>query len=467
MENYVSLDIGSHNIKMLYAKRQANGKVTILGEATQPTKNSVEEGLINNVLTLAEAIKQAKNEIETSCDIVIKNVTVGISGSHIECCSITDSIKTIDVSHCIQPLDVRNINTQMCSVEHSEDIEICSMYPLYYEIDNASASNKKRVLDVVGTYSNSLSATYLFTYCNKEQIDRVKSACKIAGVDVAKLVLLPEVTPYAYLKMEDSDECCAIVDLGKGTTNLSIIKDGRVHYIASIPIGIDAIDGDLLSHGIHKRYVEQLRKKYGRATTDNVNQESEINEYPAHKALSHFNVVTIIQNRLLDIIECVESEISRAHMMADVKNGDGIILTGGGSLIDGITNLFANKLGCQITDLDPKYVNVDEESLEILSKGTIGPALGIILSQINKCTNEVIDSKRPTNEESKPVEITIENKKKDEEDKKDELDNDLGDQIDDEYSDKPKKTGMFHNVYKAISQSFKKIITKDDSDELL
>lgn len=476
MENYVSLDIGSHNLKMLYALRGENGQLKILGEAIKSTSDSVKEGVISNIVTLGTAIKEAKEEIESSCNITIRNVTVGISGSHIECSRITDSVKTLDVSHCIGSTDVRNLATQMQEVECGEEITICSKYPLYYEIDDNYRTNKVRVHDVVGSYSNSLSATYLFTFCKKEQLERIHSACKVAGITPSKIVLLPEVTPAAYLKSDEMDECVAVVDLGKGTTNISVVKDGHVCYIACVPIGINTIDKDLISYGIQKRHVEMLRKKYGQADLEGIDRNNLIHENSLQKDYSQFNIVTIIHNRLLDIVDCVQNELSRAHMLTDVVNGEGLILTGGGSLIAGLSTLFENKLRCKVLSTSLEYVNVDEDSQAMLSTGVAAPALGIILSQLDY-PNEVlvygkkrheenlVSAQAPKQENNEEVEetasldasATVTSPKEKEKEKEKDVEH-------------PKKRRFLGRFRDAIHNSVKGMLTKEgdyDDDSLL
>lgn len=359
-KNYiVGVDIGSSNVVMIVGSRNADGTLSIEGIASRPTAGGVKSGHIDNVQSVGKAIRGAKEELEEELNIRINEAYAGISGTFIRCASYTDHVFIKDSANCITKEDVAALHDRMRNVIAADSEQIIDRIPQNYVVDDG-----REIDNPVGAFGIKLASTFLFVLCDKQQLKRVEMSFHNAGLrQPIAICANPAVLPNVLLSDEERDEGTAIIDLGGGTTDVSIVRGGRLRYIASIPIGASSIDTDLHSIGIAKNNAEQMKKRYGSAIAEMVSQETTIQVQMPGKAkktpLPQFNLVAVIEARLKDIIEFAWKEIREAKFSSKIPCG--IVLTGGSTLLENIDELFRRETGVDVRIAAARY-GIDEES---------------------------------------------------------------------------------------------------------
>ena len=164
-----------------------------------------------------------------------------------------------------------------------------------------------------------------------------------AGLEVDQLILEPLASAASVLSEEEKEAGVALVDIGGGTTDIAIFQDGIIRHTAVIPFGGNVISDDIRQGcQIMKRQAEQLKKKFGSA----LSKETKANEIVCipgltgkkPKEIALKTLAQIIEARMTEIIEHVHYEI-RSSGYGDQLIG-GIVLTGGGSQLKHVTQLF-------------------------------------------------------------------------------------------------------------------------------
>jgi cell division protein FtsA len=157
------------------------------------------------------------------------------------------------------------------------------------------------------------------------------------------LILEPLASAASVLSDEEKEAGVALVDIGGGTTDIAIFQDGIIRHTAVIPFGGNVISDDIRQGcQIMKKQAEQLKKKFGSA----LSQETKSNEIVCipgltgrkPKEIALKTLAQIIEARMTEIIEHVHYEI-RSSGFGDQLIG-GIVLTGGGSQLKHVTQLF-------------------------------------------------------------------------------------------------------------------------------
>lgn len=400
----VGVDIGSSNVVVVVGTRNADGSLNIDGIASRPVAGGVTSGRIGNVRSVGAAIRGAKEELEEELGIRINEAYAGISGNFIRCASYTDHVFIKDSSRCITKEDVAALHERMRNVLADDGEQIMDRIPQNYVVDDGSETD-----DPVGAFGRKLSSTFLFILCSREQIERVKMAFHNANLRLLDICVNPAVSPEVLLSDEERDEGAAVIDIGGGTTDVSIVRGGKLRYVASVPIGASTIDDDLHAFGIAKINAEQMKKKFGSAVADMVSPDISVPiQMPGQtkKDFLQVNLVKIIEARLKDIAEFAWDEIRSAKFASRIPCG--IVLTGGSALLENIDELFRRETGANVRLGAARY-GIDEESQQKIGTYAHSTAVAVLLfgSEHGFCevTERVLVPTRPNAVAEEPLRV--------------------------------------------------------------
>jgi cell division protein FtsA len=214
---------------------------------------------------------------------------------------------------------------------------------------------------------------------------------KSAGLELSGLTLEPLASADAVLSQEEKEAGVALIDIGGGTTDLAIFKDGIIRHTAVIPFGGNVITEDIKEGcSIIEKQAELLKTRFGSAWPGE-NKDNEIVSIPGlrgrePKEISLKNLSKIIHARVVEIIEQVYAEVKLyGHEDPKKKLIAGIVLTGGGAQLQHIKQLVE-----YITGMDPRIGYPNEhlagDSDEELSSPLYATAVGLVMNSIRNNT---------------------------------------------------------------------------------
>jgi cell division protein FtsA len=351
----VAIDVGSTNVVIAVGAVEDDGRIEILGITSEPVQG-VNAGRVENSETVGRAVRAAKERIENQLGIKITEAYAGLSGDFIRCVQVTDHVYVQDDQNngCnqITERDLESLRLRMQSVKLPDDKEeIISKEPLRYKADN------KEVAEPVGAYGHVLTGTYNFILADHTMRERLLHCLLKQDITVKKFVANALVAYLGVATTEDIDEGAVVINLGGGITDVTVLLNGKVRYIASIPMGMDCINGDIRAYGIPSNYVEGLKVNYGSAVHD-LTQDDKIT-FPhirkgTTKSIRRRNLARIIEERLKEICEWVKREIKEAGCGS--RFSPVVLITGGGAEMPNIENLFASELGYDdVRSVYPEY----------------------------------------------------------------------------------------------------------------
>ncbi len=301
--NYVVvIDVGSSNVVIAAGQTEPGGKICIKGIVSKSV-DGVESGRIDNSDMVCQAIAAAKSEIEERLGIGITEAYAGISGEFVRCAQITDHVYVEDDSqnsNNVTQRDVDALDRRMRSVKVADDREtVMTSEPLRYMVD------RREVKAPVGSFGKVLSAVYNFVLCDKIMRERLISVIQRSGITVKEVVPNALVAPLAVANSDEMHDGVATVDLGGGVTDVTVCYGGKVRYMASIPIGAQAVNADIRSYSIPEKYVEELKVNYGHALVDAAPSDNITFQRGSRitKSILSKNLATIIEARMSEIAE--------------------------------------------------------------------------------------------------------------------------------------------------------------------
>jgi cell division protein FtsA len=336
----VGLDIGTTKIVAMVGSRNEFKKLEILGIGKAQSLG-VHRGVVNNITQTIESIKYAIEEARVeSGKQHIKEVVVGIAGQHIRSLQHSDYITRENPDKVIDNNDIDELINQVYKLVMLPGEEIIHVLPQDFKVDGQS-----EIKEPIGMYGGRLEANFHIVVGQVSSIRNIGRCIKSAGLEMGDITLEPLASADAVLSDEEKEAGIALIDIGGGTTDVAIFKDGIIRHTAVIPFGGNVITEDIKEGcSIMGNQAEQLKIKFGSAWPGE-NKETEIVAIPGllgrdPKEISLKTLSKIINARVVEIIEQVYLEIKNyGHEEAKKKLIGGIVLTGGGSQLKHLKQL--------------------------------------------------------------------------------------------------------------------------------
>ncbi|RAJ15400.1 cell division protein FtsA [Arenibacter echinorum] len=380
--NYsVGLDIGTTKIVAIIGRENEYGKIEILGIGRSKSLG-VHRGVVNNITQTIKSIQQAVELAEGNSGLKISSVVVGIAGQHIRSLQHSDYITRAKSEEVINEDDVEKLCNQVYKLVMLPGEEIIHVLPQEFKVDGQA-----EIKQPMGMYGGRLEANFHVVVGQVSSIRNVGRCIKSAGLDLGNITLEPLASANAVLSQEEKEAGVALIDIGGGTTDLAIFKDGIIRHTAVIPFGGNVITEDIKEGcSIIEKQAELLKIKFGSAWPGE-NKDNEIVSIPGlrgrePKEITLKNLSKIIHARVVEIVEQVYVEIKNyGHDEQKKKLIAGIVLTGGGSQLKHLKQLVE-----YITGMDTRIGYPNEhlagDSDEEIASPLYATAVGLLMNAV-------------------------------------------------------------------------------------
>ena len=394
-ELYIGLDIGTTKIVAMIGVINEYDKLKIIGVGKSKSLG-VHRGVVNNISQTIQSIQSAINEAENNSNEKIDKVIVGIAGQHIRSLQHSDYITRENSDEVIDIQDIEKVINQVYKLVMMPGEEIIHVLPQEFKIDGQS-----EIKEPVGMFGGRLEANFHVVVGQVSSIKNIARCVKSSGIDFDGITLEPLASADAVLSREEKEAGVALIDIGGGTTDLAIFKDGIIRHTSVIPFGGNIITDDIKEGcSIIEKQAELLKIKFGSAWPGE-NKDNEIVSIPGlrgrdPKEISLKNLSKIIHARVVEIIEQVYMEIKNyGHEDQKKKLIAGGVLTGGGSQLKHLKQLVEYVTGMDTRIGLPNEHLAGNNSIEI-SNPTFATAVGLVMNSMEK-------------RKSKPLESNLEN----------------------------------------------------------
>lgn len=335
----VGLDIGTTKIACFVGRKNEHGKIEILSMGKTESLG-VMRGMVSNIDKTIQSIKTAVEEAEERIDgqLKINSVNVGIAGQHIKSIQHRGIYTRTNIESEISQVDIDRLVEDMYKMAMPPGEQIITVLPQEYIIDN-----EQGIKDPIGMSGVRLEANFHIITGNVGASMNIHKCVERSGLKVKNIILEPIASAEAVLTEEEKEAGVVLVDIGGGTTDVAIFHEGIIRHTAVIPFGGNVITEDIKEGcTIMKRKAEMVKQQFGSAVAS-ASQENVVVSIPGLKGrpareITLRNLASIIQARMEEIIELVHFEIKNSGY--EKKLIGGIVVTGGGSQLDHVTQLF-------------------------------------------------------------------------------------------------------------------------------
>jgi cell division protein FtsA len=379
MENdnlIVGLDIGTTKICVIIGRKNEFGKLEVLGMG-KAVSDGVDRGIVTNIEKTVNAIHKAVEDCSNMAEVDIVDVIVGIAGQHIQSKIMHGSIMRGPSEEEITVEDVRRLSSDMHNIVVPPGNSIIHVMPQDYTVDYEGG-----IKDPVGMAGARLEADFHIITAQTTAIHNINKCVKKADLESKQLILEPLASSLSVLSDEEKEAGVCLVDIGGGTTDIAIFYENIIRHTAVIPLGGNIITSDIKEGCLLMQHqAEMLKTRFGKAIAEEANP-NEIVSIPglrgrAPKEISIRNLAAIIQARMDEIIEIVQNEIMQSGYYK--KLAGGIVLTGGGSQLQCISQLFEYMTGLD-TRIGYPNEHLGKSVIEEVKSPMYATSVGLVLA---------------------------------------------------------------------------------------
>jgi cell division protein FtsA len=374
----VGLDIGTTKIACFVGTKNEHGKIEILSMGKSDSLG-VTRGMVSNIDRTVQSIKAAVTEAQERVDgqLIIRTVNVGIAGQHIKSLQHRGIYTRNEVEDEISQKDIDALIDDMYKLVMQPGEEIIHVLPQEYIVDS-----EQGIKDPIGMSGVRLEANFHIITGHVTAAKNIHKCIHRSGLDVKDTILEPLASAEAVLSEDEKEAGVVLVDIGGGTTDIAIFHEGIIRHTHVIPFGGNVITNDIKDGcTIMRPQAEKLKVRFGSALASE-SQDTEIVCIPGirgqkPKEITVRNLASIIQARMEEIIEHVYHEIRNSGY--EKKLIAGIVVTGGGSQLRHITQLFEYLTGMDARIGYPTEHLASSNSIENLTSPIYSTGIGLVL----------------------------------------------------------------------------------------
>ena len=377
-ELVVALDIGTTKVCAVAGHLDEHGRLEVLGIGKVDSEG-VMRGVVSNIEKTVRAISDAIALAERAAGTQFRIAHVGIAGQHIKSLQHRGMLTRDNLHTEISRSDIDRLVKDMYKLVLPPGDKIIHVLPQEYTVDD-----EQGIVDPIGMSGVRLEANFHIITGQTTATRNIVKCVQRAGLKVANLTLEPIASSSSVLSYEEKEAGVALVDIGGGTTDITIFKDGIIRHTAVVPFGGNVITKDIKDGcNVMHQQAEKLKVKFGSALAEEV-FDNRIITIPGfrgreHKEVSEKNLARIIQARVEEILDYVVWEIRRSGY--ENKLIAGIVLTGGGSLLNHMDKLTAFYTGMD-TRIGVPIEHLAHGYSEELSSPVYSTAIGLLLKGI-------------------------------------------------------------------------------------
>ena len=367
----VGLDIGTSKIVTIVAELLPEGTLKVIGLG-QHVSRGLKKGVVVNIDSTMQAIQRSLEEAELMADCKINTVFTGIAGSHIKSLNSHGMVKIKDAE--VSQMDVDRVVETARAVALPADQQILHILTQEFIIDG-----QDDVREPLGMSGMKLEVKVHIVTGAVAAAQNIVKCIKRCGLEVSDLILQPLASSTAVLTEDEKELGVCLVDIGGGTTDIAVFKNGSIRHTAVIAVAGDQMTNDIaVAFRTPTQSAEDIKIKHGCALRQ-LADPREVVEVPGvdgreARQLSIQTLAEVIEPRVVELYELVLQELRRSGMEEMIASG--IVITGGSSMMRGMMELGEEIFHMPVRLGMPRYVG---GLSEVVSNPRYATAVGLIL----------------------------------------------------------------------------------------
>ncbi|MFC2041157.1 cell division protein FtsA [Chloroflexota bacterium] len=325
-----SIDVGTTKVCTTIAEADGGDVIRVAGVGITPS-NGLHKGLVVNINEARESIRESVKKAEQASGYKAESAYVGVTGRHVSSLNNRGVVAITRNDRLVRSDDLKRVLQCAQSIKIPSDRKLLHIIPRHYAVDGQAG-----VQNPVGMHGFRLDVETHVITAAVASVQNLAKCIRGIGVDIEDLVLEPLASSEAILTEDEKQVGVVMADIGGGTTDIAVFKDGSIWHTAILPVAGYQLTRDVaIGLGLPFDVAEEMKKRYGsvmpvyEGKADSGNPIAE----DGHGA-SYQDLCDIIRARVEEIVRLILLELPRADYEALVPAG--LVLTGGSSNLSGI-----------------------------------------------------------------------------------------------------------------------------------
>lgn len=369
-EIIAGLDIGTAKVCVVIGKRCKDG-IEIIGVGQSPSLG-VKQGMVVNMESTAAAIHKAVTEAELMAGCEVNNVVVGIADRYIHGQNSPGVVRVKSGEVCEQ--DVRQVIESARTIPMPPNHEILHIIPREFII-----GNQHDIDQPLGMACSRLEVKVHIVTAASTSIRNIVKSCTMAGVHISTIVLKSLAAAEAVLMKEERELGVVLIDIGGGTTDIAVMRNGAVWLTAEIPIAGNHLTNDLaICLQLLRNEAESLKLANGCCLKNMVGKVDQVEIVTSggnsKRILSRQEIASILEARTEELFMLIARELRRSDHEGELVAG--AVISGGSSLLPGMAELAEQMLNMPVRVGHP--INI-RGLVDVVSQPIYSTGVGLVL----------------------------------------------------------------------------------------
>jgi cell division protein FtsA len=381
-----AIDVGTTKIATIVANVKEENDIEVLGVGVVPSRG-LHKGIVVNMDEAKQSIAASLREAQRISGIRIDSAYVGVTGRHISSLNNRGVVAIPRDDRLVRTDDLKRVLSAARNITVSEGKRVLHAIPRYYALDG-----QEGVKQPVGMHGSRLDVETHIITASVTSIQNLAKCVRSVGVDVEDLILEPLASGEAVLTPEERDTGVIMADIGGGTTDIAVFKNGSIYHTAILPVAGYQVTSDIsIGLGLPFNIAEKMKKMYGNvAPTLEIENAVQVGIENGHSA-SYKDLCNIIRARMEELLQLVLLEMPTSDYQNLVPCG--LVLTGGTANLSGLDELGRSVLQIPVRKGRPLSTGVYGIS-DILHDPSYATTLGLILWQVQGKEGSAFREKR-------------------------------------------------------------------------
>ncbi len=325
-----AIDVGTTKVCTTIAEANEGGVIRVAGVGITPSKG-LHKGLVVNISDAKESIRESVRKAEQASGYKVESAYVGVTGRHVSSLNNRGVVAITHNDRLVRSDDLRRVLACAQSVNIPSDRKLLHVIPRGYSVDGQAG-----VKNPVGMHGFRLDVETHFITAAVTSVQNLVKCIRGIGIDIEDLILEPLASGEAVLTEDEKEVGIILADIGGGTTDIAIFKDGSIWHTTILPVAGYQLTRDVaIGLGLPFDVAEEMKKRYGSVMPvyeGKMETDTAISE-DGH-GVSYQDLCDIIRARVEEILRLILLELPRSDYETLVPAG--MVLTGGSANLSGI-----------------------------------------------------------------------------------------------------------------------------------
>jgi len=369
-----AIDVGTTKIATIVASIRAQDDIEVLGVGVVPS-HGLHKGIVVNMDEAKDSIASSIKEAQRISGMRIDSVYVGVTGRHISSLNNRGVVAIPREDRMVRSQDLKRVLSAARSIPVPEGKKLLHAIPRYYTLDG-----EERVKQPVGMHGTRLDVETHIITASVSSVRNLAKCIRSIGVELEDLILEPLASGEAVLTTQERESGIIMADIGGGTTDIAVFKDGNIYHTAILPVAGYQVTSDIaIGLGLPFHVAERMKKTYGNVTPGlDTNDELTMTGIENGHSASYRELCDIVHSRMEELFELILLEMPTTDYQRLAPCG--LVLTGGTANMVGLAELGQSVLRMPVRKGSPLGTGIYGIT-DILRDSAYATTTGLILWQ--------------------------------------------------------------------------------------